>query len=101
MGRYYNWSYAAIAATSATDSTVGFLHRNRPHRQYIDVGNDNYVCEPIDDFQKDVVDAELNTRGWVLQERALSRRIIHFAAKQVYWECAGFIRCETMTKLVK
>lgn len=63
MGRYYNWSYAAIAATSATDSTVGFLHRNRPHRQYIDVGNDNYVCEPIDDFQKDVVDAELNTRG--------------------------------------
>lgn len=31
--------------------------------------------------------APLNKRGWVLQERLLSRRILHFAADQVYWEC--------------
>ena len=34
-----------------------------------------------------VSQAPLNTRGWVLQERLLSRRILHFAADQVYWEC--------------
>lgn len=26
-------------------------------------------------------------RGWVLQERLLSRRIIHYGALQIYWEC--------------
>lgn len=26
-------------------------------------------------------------RGWVLQERAMSRRILHFAKHCVYWEC--------------
>lgn len=29
----------------------------------------------------------LADRGWVLQERILSRRIIHFAQEEVYWEC--------------
>nr|ABC46542.1 HET domain protein pin-c3 [Neurospora crassa] len=30
----------------------------------------------------------LRSRAWTLQERELSRRIIHFARKQVLWECA-------------
>lgn len=106
MGRYYNWSYATLAATAATDSKAGFLHPRKKPRQCVNIrrspsGSDIYVCEPIDDFQTDVVDAALNTRGWVLQERALSRRIIHFTANQVYWECASAIRCGTMTKLTK
>ncbi|KAF4784150.1 Heterokaryon incompatibility [Colletotrichum scovillei] len=29
----------------------------------------------------------LATRGWVFQERLLSRRTIYFAEEQVYWEC--------------
>lgn len=31
--------------------------------------------------------AILNTRAWVKQERALSRRILHFGHSQLYWEC--------------
>ncbi|KAJ4385962.1 hypothetical protein N0V85_007939 [Neurospora sp. IMI 360204] len=30
----------------------------------------------------------LRSRAWTLQERELSRRIIHFAKNQVLWECA-------------
>lgn len=30
----------------------------------------------------------LGSRGWVVQERILSPRVLHFAAKQVFWECS-------------
>ncbi|KAF2095917.1 HET-domain-containing protein [Rhizodiscina lignyota] len=30
----------------------------------------------------------LAKRGWVFQERLLAPRVLHFGAKQIYWECA-------------
>ncbi|KAH8896503.1 HET-domain-containing protein, partial [Thozetella sp. PMI_491] len=38
-------------------------------------------------FEDDVENGELSRRGWILQERALSRRTIHFTGEQIYWEC--------------
>lgn len=38
--------------------------------------------------------SQLNRRGWVLQERLLSRRVIHFGADQIYWECLEMDACE-------
>ena len=34
-----------------------------------------------------VASAPLNTRGWVLQERLLAPRTLHFGPQQVFWEC--------------
>lgn len=31
--------------------------------------------------------AHINSRGWVLQERYLSPRVLHFSQKQLLWEC--------------
>ncbi|KAK3386525.1 heterokaryon incompatibility protein-domain-containing protein [Podospora didyma] len=31
--------------------------------------------------------AYLSDRGWILQERVLSRRILHFGSDQLFWEC--------------
>ncbi|KAF9887083.1 hypothetical protein FE257_010577 [Aspergillus nanangensis] len=56
-----------------------------------------YICEPIDDFTGDVEESILSLRGWVFQKRALSRRILHFAATQTYWECGVGVHCETLT----
>ncbi|PSN61248.1 hypothetical protein BS50DRAFT_448043, partial [Corynespora cassiicola Philippines] len=28
-----------------------------------------------------------NTRGWILQERLLSKRILYFTKEQLLWEC--------------
>jgi hypothetical protein len=36
---------------------------------------------------EEVLDAPLNKRGWVLQERILAPRIIHFCRREVFWEC--------------
>lgn len=104
MESVFSSAYCTIAATSAQSSEDGFLHRTKP-RNYVCLqtpsGDKVYFAENIDDFHTDVEEATLNTRGWVLQERALSRRSIHFASNQIYWECGKGVRCETLTKLTK
>ncbi|KAF2631024.1 HET-domain-containing protein [Macroventuria anomochaeta] len=41
-----------------------------------------------------VDNAPVNRRGWVLQERLLSPRVLHFCHDQVAWECCGFDAAE-------
>lgn len=36
----------------------------------------------------------LSKRGWCLQERCLSRRIVHLGSRQLHWECPGATRDE-------
>lgn len=43
--------------------------------------------DDLSDFRRGVDRAPLNKRGWVLQERLLSRRTLHFGADMLYWEC--------------
>ncbi|RKL06079.1 hypothetical protein BFJ70_g17053 [Fusarium oxysporum] len=38
--------------------------------------------------------SKLSTRGWTLQERVLSKRIIHFYKEELVWSCATLQRCE-------
>ena len=106
-------AYCTIAASSAVDSEAGFLKRNVSNecvlaqdasgrRFYICADTDdsnNYI--DIDDFDSRVGEAPLNKRAWVMQERVLSRRIIHFSDEQMYWECGEGVYCETLTRLKK
>jgi hypothetical protein len=41
-----------------------------------------------------VSDSPLNRRGWVLQERLLCPRLLHFADDQLFWECFTENKCE-------
>ncbi|KAH7174080.1 uncharacterized protein B0J16DRAFT_248301, partial [Fusarium flagelliforme] len=45
-------------------------------------------------FQNNVNNSPLSRRGWVVQERFLARRMIHFTRSPLYWECLEFTRCE-------
>ncbi|KAI0555726.1 heterokaryon incompatibility protein-domain-containing protein [Xylaria curta] len=38
-------------------------------------------------FYDDVQVGPLSQRGWTLQERILSRRLLHFGTDQLHWEC--------------
>lgn len=49
-------------------------------------------------FSRSVYLAPLNKRGWVIQERLLSPRIVHFTHDQLFWECNSVIACETYPK---
>ncbi|CAN9196613.1 unnamed protein product [Alternaria alternata] len=95
-------AYCTIAATSAVDSKAGFLSRNTSN-EYVRVqdaaGNQVCVCTHMDDFENDVEQAGLNKRAWVMQERVLAKRTIHFSANQTYWECGEGVHCENLTKM--
>ncbi|KAH7417832.1 heterokaryon incompatibility protein-domain-containing protein [Cadophora sp. MPI-SDFR-AT-0126] len=41
---------------------------------------------------------ELQTRAWVLQERILSRRILHFCHCELVWECDTHVTCECLPR---
>ncbi|GAB1318180.1 Heterokaryon incompatibility domain-containing protein [Madurella fahalii] len=49
-------------------------------------------------FEDDVENGELSRRGWILQERALSRRTIHFTGDHMYWECGSAIWSKTVDR---
>ncbi|KAL1836822.1 hypothetical protein VTJ49DRAFT_4623 [Mycothermus thermophilus] len=38
--------------------------------------------------------SKLSTRGWVVQERILSPRMVHFYNEELVWSCFGLQRCE-------
>jgi hypothetical protein len=109
MEDVFRCAYVTLSATCATGTTDGFFKRQDSQRRHypLHVANKSgslgrfYLCDPIDDFKRDVEQSALSRRGWIFQERALSRRIIHFTANQVYWECGTGIRCESLTKLYK
>ena len=103
MEQVFRSAYATIAASCASSPAERFL-KTRPERECVVMKTGNafyYLCDAIDDFSGDVEQGELNRRGWVLQERALSRRTIYFTEKQTYWECGEGVRCETLTKTRK
>jgi hypothetical protein len=95
-------AYCTIAATSAVDSNAGFLARNTS-TEYVrfqdSAGYQVCICTHMDDFGKDVEEAELNNRAWVMQERVLAKRTIHFSANQTYLECGEGVHCENLTKM--
>ncbi|KAF2972322.1 hypothetical protein GQX73_g1231 [Xylaria multiplex] len=104
MEQVFSSAYCTIAASSSVDSLKGFLDDREP-RACVKIETSDkskktfYVCPNIDDFHRDVDLGELNSRGWVLQERALSRRTIFYTSTQVYWECGEGVHCETLARL--
>lgn len=110
MQDIFSSAHCVLATSSATGMNSGFLHSNgmtpRSERKAVEIderilGSRLFICDSPDDFQRDVIDGPLNSRAWVLQERALARRTIFFTNNQIYWECSGGFRCETMSKLAK
>ncbi|EPE02632.1 heterokaryon incompatibility protein [Ophiostoma piceae UAMH 11346] len=93
MGDVFSGAYITIAATAADHSFAGFLPDNRPSRRMVHIVPKRkdrpsfWVCDHIDDFRMHVEMSNLNKRGWVFQERALSHRTIYFTQSQTYFEC--------------
>jgi hypothetical protein len=95
MATYYTGAAVTICAAVASDCTQGFLHHRReaaysvgPIRlalQSVDGADEGHVY--LLHESKPPVEPTA-TRGWTMQESLLSRRLLIFAERQVYWYCA-------------
>ncbi len=100
MNDVYGSAYLTISATSAVSSTDGFLKRSQdmvssiPY--YKDVGAESagrfflaYMQTGGDQgsWSSNIETTRWNTRGWTFQERLLSKRLLHFTERKVFWEC--------------
>lgn len=105
MEDVFSNAFCVIAACSAEGQNERFLDRRIDPRQCLTFGFEGqpalYLSRFNDDFERDVLESPLSQRGWVLQERVLARRTIHFTNGQTYFECGKGVRCETLTKMDK
>ena len=98
MADIFACAYCTIAASSARGWGDGFLKLpSDPPNIGVQGRPSTPTCKC--DFNKDVDEGSLMKRAWVLQERVLSRRIIHFTAAHTYCECGDGVLCERLTKL--
>ena len=102
MSQVYSNSMCNISALDAHDSTGGlFFDRETSNIPYCTFTacwkfKEKRVYEfAYTDFWSDSVHhAPLTRRAWVLQERLLSPRILHFGKRQLLWECNQLRACE-------
>lgn len=106
MGDIYRYCYCNIAATRSGDSNGGMFATREPRsvkplKLALTIANNIdgdkhhgvYYCWKDGVWRNLVENAPLNKRGWVLQERLLAPRVLHFS-DYIFWECKSVSACE-------
>ena len=95
MSKIYSRATVTVADAVSDNCAGGFLLR-KPRRRWLT----SYPASQGDTPEGEVIqypkhkffDSPLFTRGWCLQERELSRRIIYFGKEMVIFECRKSLR---------
>ncbi|KAK8127355.1 hypothetical protein PG984_008463 [Apiospora sp. TS-2023a] len=106
MHLVYRNSYCNLAAAASRHCEGGlFQERQRIESLGGDIvetseksrfGKGQWRVFPAEYWSDQLLMEPLYRRGWVFQERMLSPRILHFAAGQVFWDCASTTACEVL-----
>ncbi|KAL6892153.1 heterokaryon incompatibility domain-containing protein [Trichoderma evansii] len=111
MADYYANCHITLAATASIDGSVGFFPKlpeyDEPleiqgvyHGQRYHLIAETAISHPYEVQPDSLLTPEfpLMTRGWVYQEQTLSRRYVHFCAKEVVWDCRSQTLCQCESK---
>lgn len=106
MHMVYSNSHCNISASHGEDSTEGLFRDRNSHalcstevnfcttNRLTTKARQAYVLANVVLMRKDIEGCPLNKRGWVLQERILAPRVLHFCRDQIFFECRTRIACE-------
>lgn len=94
MDKVYAYSFCNISAADAFNELHSMFCTRDPKTLYpqtVRLAADGHVgpyllCDSTV-WKIEVSDALLNKRAWVLQERLLAPRVLHFGRSQLVWEC--------------
>jgi len=93
MARIYAQAAVNIACCASSDGEGGCFQSRLEPNDYVeikDTENENGTIKigPFLGFGEAVARSPLLSRGWVVQERLLSRRKLYYAKNQLYWHCS-------------
>ncbi|CAG8972952.1 hypothetical protein HYALB_00001372 [Hymenoscyphus albidus] len=95
----YRGSTLNIAATASKDGHGGCFRSRAPDRQpkllRLEFGESIFGFFDTNTWIYGVERAPLSQRGWILQERLLAPRTLHFGETQIFWGCQELHACET------
>lgn len=117
MAGIYSHANLTISADVAADDDSGFSQLRKPmgepyvqfqvwideeeqlnlHARYYNYNDGhNLLVEPQrgSSLLRNIIYPDLNRRGWTLQERVLSPRILHYGVDQMFWECRCLLESE-------
>ena len=103
MHHVYGNAYVTLAADDSRDSSQGLFRGRLPSlatptivvTAWKEALAKRFIVIHRRFWSESVAESPLNRRAWVLQERYLSPRIIHFGETQILWECKSRDCCET------
>jgi hypothetical protein len=98
MAKIYNNSYVTISAASAASVSDGFLHQRQPWQmqQLARIPlrfhqNDELAILSLYDgsqmWRVGSKNSPIEKRGWALQEKLLSRRVLFYGTTHLQWTC--------------
>lgn len=101
MGSIYRNALVTISAATACRSTDGILRCSPGSKTSrgaipLKISTDNKSHDTVQVSLKDEEEeslgslfstSPLNKRGWTLQERVLSPRVLYYGKRQIYWQC--------------
>jgi hypothetical protein len=106
MDQVYMQAICNISATDATDASEGLFRDRHPHHirpahvhlclKGIDCSSELIECTLLNAalLRQNIEWAAVGQRGWILQEKLLARRVLHFSSHQLFWECREHQACE-------
>ncbi|RDW71840.1 hypothetical protein BP5796_07874 [Coleophoma crateriformis] len=107
INEVYGNAVITIAAAACEDKWDGIFRKwDLPPSQSVSIhskcSNDDRtgtmtISDTVGSLYEILDRSPLSNRAWVLQERVLSRRTIHFAKDQMYWECQNHAVAEDGT----
>lgn len=95
MAEYYGNALLTISPLSSSNCKESMLQL-RTQKPCENIGTTGLMfTAPVESWQEIFKSSVLQSRAWVLQERLLSRRVIHYSKDELFWECFRLSRRES------